>query len=186
MNALPKSIAGLVAVLTIGLNQAIAQLPSVVQLPTFHTFSYSGSVLVPDGGTTSLGGIRSSAMSSQRSLGNRSFGVSHANAHAAVSATIIDLNERDRQILGVSPETLAGSGRAQASRKKMDPVEEGKSLVRYARQQYREGKQTESFVTYQMAIGILDGKLRELAQAEFRRVFGQAADQSLGMAQRLR
>ncbi len=66
----------------------------------------------------------------------------------------------------------------------MDPVEEGKALVRYARQQYREGKTSESFVTYQMAIGVLDGRLKDLAVVEFRRVFGVAAEQSLRLAQR--
>ena len=64
----------------------------------------------------------------------------------------------------------------------MDPTEEGKSLVRFARTQYREGNKAASFDTYRMAIQVLQGRLRELATVEFRRVFGTAADQSLRMA----
>jgi hypothetical protein len=166
-----------------GASAVWGQLPSVVQLPSFQTFSYSGSVLVPDGGTTSLGGVSRSAMSSQRRPFSRSFGWSQSNAQAAVSATIIDLNEMDRQILGASPKEFVREGKVASSRQ-ADPVEEGKSLVRYARKQFLEGKESESFVTYQMAIGVLDGRLQELAVAEFRRVFGTAAEQSLRLAQR--
>ena len=167
----------------IGHGEAVGQLPSVVQLPSFQTFSYSGTVVVPDRGTTSLGGVRSSAMSSQRRPGSRSFGLSQSNAQAAVSATIIDLNEMDRQILGASPQQLARGGTSMRSRA-VDPVEEGKALVRYARRQYLDGKKSESFVTYQMAIGVLDGRLKDLALVEFRRVFGVAAEQSLRLANR--
>ncbi len=177
--------AAVASVVTFGCSAALAQLPSVVQLPSFQTFSYTGSVVVPDRGTTSLGGVRSSAMSSQRRLGARAFGRNQANAGLSVSATIIDLDEMDRQIRGEVPQAL-NPDRTLKSRRRIDPVEEGKALVRFARRQYREGHRSESFATYQMAIGILDGKLRELAQAEFRRVFGEAADQSLRMASRRR
>jgi hypothetical protein len=122
-------------------------------------------------------------MRSQQRQMSRSFGLSQSNAQAAVSATIIDLNEMDRQILGATPKEFIRNGRRERTRP-ADPVEEGKALVRYARQQYREGKTSESFVTYQMAIGVLDGRLHELAIAEFRRVFGTAAEQSLRLAQR--
>ena len=102
-----------------------------------------------------------------------------------MTATIIDHNEIDRQLLGATPEQLAkaNGGRVVAGKAKtLDPVEEGKALVRFARKQYREGKKTASFDTYMMAIGVLQGRLRELAKVEFRRVFGPAADQSLRMA----
>lgn len=173
-----------IALIWMGIGPAWGQLPSVVQLPSFHTFSYSGSVVVPDGGSTSLGGVRSSAMSSQRRLGGRSVGWMQSNAQASVSATIIDLNEMDRQILGASPKEFARRGQAVRAQP-ADPVEEGKALVRYARRQYKEGKESQSFVTYQMAIAILDGQLHDLAVAEFRRVFGASADHSLRMSQRL-
>ena len=183
MNRFRSAFLLLVVVAVIGRDEARGQLPSVVQLPSFQTFSYSGSVVVPDGGTTSLGGVRSLAMRSQQRPLSRSFGLSGSNAQAAVSATIIDLNEMDRQILGSSPQELARHGKAKRPRT-VDPVEEGKALVRYARSQYREGKTSESFVTYQMAIGVLNGRLRDLAVVEFRRVFGVAAEQSLRLAQR--
>jgi hypothetical protein len=185
MKGLGIMTAAVVGAVAMGWNAASAQIPSVVQLPSFQTFSYSGSVVVPDRGTTSLGGVRSSAMSSQRRLGARAFGRNQANAGLSVSATIIDLDEMDRQILGAGPQALNPDGSLR-KRRGIDPVEEGKTLVRFARKQYREGRRSESFATYQMAISVLDGRLRELAQAEFRRVFGEAADQSLRMASRRR
>jgi hypothetical protein len=157
----------------------------VVQLPSFQTFSYSGSVVVPDGGTTSLGGIRSSAYSSQRRPGFRSTAWSQSNAQVAVNATIIDLQEMDRQILGASPEAI-GRGSREVGSKPADPVEEGKALVRYARQQLRDGKKSEAFVTYQMAIAVLDGRLQELARVEFRSTFGPAAEQALELSRPVR
>jgi hypothetical protein len=164
---------------------AQSQLPSVVQLPSIHTFFYSGTVVVPDSGGAYLGGNRRSASgSSRRGLG-RAFGSSLGNPQASVTATIIDHNAIDRQLLGATPEQLAkaNGGRVVAGKAKtLDPVEEGKALVRFARKQYREGKKTASFDTYRMAIGVLQGRLRELARVEFRRVFGPAADQSLRMA----
>lgn len=118
--------------------------------------------------------------------------MNHASGQASVTATIIDLDEMDRKILGVAPQELARAkgwpersatvGQPARPGRSGDPVEEGKALVRYARQQYRAGKESESMVAYQMAIEVLDGRLRELAILEFRRVFGAAADQSLRMA----
>ena len=58
---------------------------------------------------------------------------------------------------------------------------EGKSLVRYARQMYREGKKSQSFDTYRMAINVLRPPLRDLATKEFERVFGAAATQAVRM-----
>ncbi len=164
---------------------ASAQLPSVVQLPSFQTFGYTGSVMVPDGGSTHLGGIRRSATFSSRAPGRRAFSSVQGNSQASVRATIIDLQEMDRQILGASPKEFVRAGKPVRAQK-ADPVEEGKALVRYARKQYREGKKSESFVTYQMAIGVLDGRLKQLAEVEFKRVFGASAAQSLRMAQTLR
>lgn len=163
---------------------AEGQLPSVVQLPSFQTFSYSGSVLVPDRGTVSLGGNRTSANFSSRSPFRRSAFGGQTSQQASLSATIIDLDEMDRQILGGSPgqfasRSSADSGRGLAHRRQVDPVEEGKALVRHARQQFRDGRKSDAFATYQVAIDVLQGNLRELAIAEFRRVFGAAAEQTL-------
>ncbi|KAA1257799.1 hypothetical protein LF1_02890 [Rubripirellula obstinata] len=70
----------------------------VIQLPTVRTFSYSGPVLVPDSGSAYLGGVNRSAVSSQRRGLSRNFGQANAASGAVVSATIIDLDEMDRQI----------------------------------------------------------------------------------------
>lgn len=163
---------------------AEGQLPSVVQLPSFQTFSYSGSVLVPDRGTAVLGGNRTSASFSSRSPFHRRVFGGQTNQQAAISATIIDLQEMDRQILGGSPQQFAkrssdGSQPGGPLGRLADPILEGKSLVRRARQLYLEDRKSDAFATYQVAIEVLPGRLRELAIAEFRRVFGAAADQSL-------
>ena len=175
-----------------------AQLPSVVQLPSFNTFFYSGSVLVPDGGTTSLGGVKRSAGGSRHRGWNRAYGSSNSTSNASVSARIIDLAEMDRQILGGTPkqflrrmraqdrgmksaglQTQASSGSAVAP---LSKTEEGKALVRFARQEYRAGRKSSSIQAYGMAIGQLDGRLKTLAEAEFRRAFGTAAEQLLRLS----
>lgn len=157
-----------------------AQLPTTVQLPSFHSFSYRGTVVVPDGGTAYLGGNKTSATGlNQRGL-SRGFGSGQGNSQATATVRIIDHGEIDRQLLGGTKEEFLRSGRGRVTT--VDPNEEGKALVRYARKQYREGKRTASFDTYQMAIRILRPGLRELAKNEFKRVFGPAADQALRMS----
>lgn len=157
---------------------ASAQLPTTVQLPSFSTFSYSGSVLVPDQGGAYLGGVNRSATGLNRRGLSRGFGSSLRNSQASVHATIIDQNEMDRQLLGGTPREFMRSQR----RTQVDPTEEGKVLVRYARKLYRDGKKTESFDTYRMAIRVLPTGLRELAAKEFERVFGAAAMQATRMS----
>jgi hypothetical protein len=107
------------------------------------------------------------------------------NAQASVTATIIDHQQIDRQLRGISDRPiprsaskLAGGQRQRA----VDPVEEGKALVRFARRQYLAGDPDASLATYQMAIEILDGRLRQLAIIECRRVHGPAADRVLKTA----
>ena len=81
-------------------NLALAQ--QVVQLPTVGTFAISSSALVPDRGSASLGGVRSSASgSSQRGglFSNVARGGQTTASRVSVSATIIDLQEMDRAIL---------------------------------------------------------------------------------------
>ena len=186
-------------------NVGHAQLPSVVQLPSFHTFSYRGSVLVPDGGTTSLGGVKRSATGYNHRGWNRGYGSVNYTSNASVSERIIDLAEMDRQILGGSPQEflrrmraeeqqsiatglpVATTGRqTQATRSPaastLSRTEEGKALVRFARQEYREGRKSSSIQAYGMAINQLDGRLKTLAVAEFRRVFGTAAEQLLQLS----
>ncbi|MGI9442732.1 MAG: hypothetical protein ACR2N1_09715 [Rubripirellula sp.] len=179
-------------------NVCHAQLPSVVQLPSFHTFSYRGSVLVPDGGTTSLGGVKRSATGYNHRGWNRGYGSVNSTSNASVSARIIDLAEMDRQILGGSPQEFLRRMRAEEqhaiaaglpvgttarqTQATLSRTEEGKALVRFARQEYREGRKSSSIQAYGMAINQLDGRLKTLAVAEFRRVFGTAAEQLLQLS----
>lgn len=180
-------VSGLVAV-AITTRASAQQLPAVVQLPSFQTFSYSGTVVVPDSGAAYLGGNNTSASGWSRRGLSRGFGSALGSSQASISATIIDHGEIDRQLLGGTPQEFLKSDRGKSDPRAagVDPAEEGKALVRYAREQYREGNEAAAFDTYRMAIGVLQGRLRELATIEFRRVFGAAADQSLSVASRLR
>lgn len=157
-----------------------------VQLPSISYFSYSGSVLVPDRGATSLGSVSRSSMGrSSRGFGNRAIGSSFGHAGATAHVTIIDNDAIDRQIRGLPPRGpnaarrphgLAGVSRPIQSTRLprptvAEPDAEGKALVRYARKQYLAGKLTSSFDGYSLAIETLSPKLAELAKAEFHRVF---------------
>lgn len=187
----------------VGLENGFAQLPSVVQLPSLHAFSYQGSVLVPDGGTTSLGGVMRSASGYNHRGWNRGYGSVNSTSNASVSVRIIDPAEMDRQILGGSPQEFLRNmrarelqlGQAEQQQRKtvgqqthasvrapLSRTEEGKALVRFARQEYREGRQSSSIQAYGMAINQLDGRLKTLAEAEFRRVFGTTAEQLLRLS----
>jgi hypothetical protein len=182
---LQRSTVGLIALIAIAVglvNTASAQLPSTVQLPSLSIFSYSGTVVVPDQGAAYLGGNRSSASGYRRSGLSRGLGSSLLSSQASVHATIIDHGEIDRQLLGGSPEEFMRReelAKSPARPRQVTATEEGKSLVRYARTLYREGRRTESFDTYRMAIRILPTGLRELATSEFERVFGAAATQAV-------
>lgn len=76
----------------------------VVQLPSTRSLSYSGSVWVPDGGTTSLGGVnRLRTSSSSSGWGPYASGAISSSAGAAglsVSAQVIDLAALDEAMLG--------------------------------------------------------------------------------------
>ncbi len=171
-----------------------------IQLPSFHRFSYSGGVLVPDRGSASLGGVSRSYSSRTSRRGSgvaRGGGLSHAGASARV--TIIDHEAIDRQLRGLpadrrplangKPSAAAGStatGTTATGSKRpaanppadrsadppaIDPDAEGKALVRYARRQYRAGHHASAFDAYQLALSALSPGLQALAEAEFNRVF---------------
>jgi len=187
------TLLGMLALFLASAQTGSAQLPSVVQLPSFHTFSFSGSVLVPDGGSTSLGGVKRSASGYNHRGWNRGYGSVNSNSNASISARIIDLAEMDRQILGGSPQEFLRRMRMQdraleqqdslgSVRQPLSRTEEGKALVRFARKEYREGRKSSSIQAYGMAIGKLDGRLKTLAEAEFRRVFGTMAEQWLQLS----
>ncbi len=76
----------------------------VVQLPTIQTYSYSGSALVPDRGSTSLYGNSADQAyylryGRPRSRALTSSSKQHGNS--SLSAHVIDLDELDRRILGL-------------------------------------------------------------------------------------
>ncbi|QDT13901.1 hypothetical protein [Planctomycetes bacterium K23_9] len=172
-----------------GQSFAQRQLPSVVQLPSFSSFSYDGSVLVPDGGEAHLGSVKRSASGSSRRGLSRASGFDHGISQATAKVHIIDHAEIDRQLLGGTPEEFLRRQRANEARLGIDPLApvdpdgKGKSLVRQARREYRAGNQSSSFASYRLAIGNLRSEnLRRLATAEFKRLFGASADQALRMA----
>ena len=86
----------------------------VVQLPTYQFFSTDSSVMVPDHGTASLGGVtRSSTGSNQFGPpflpSNRSFGSQTGAAGARVSVMIHDFEAMDAALMAGAPD---GAGRA--------------------------------------------------------------------------
>lgn len=83
---------------------ARAQTPAVVQLPSFSSFSVDTSVMAPDRGSASLGGVGRSSTGSTAfgpgiGPGNRSFGRSTSSSNASVHATIHDMDALDRATL---------------------------------------------------------------------------------------
>ncbi|TWT97517.1 hypothetical protein [Neorhodopirellula pilleata] len=134
-------------------------LSQVVQLPSIRQFSYSGGVLVPDQGSTYLGGNRTSATGS-RSRGipgfgpmpQSQFGGIETSSGVSVSATIIDHQEIDRQLLGEDPRRIAWHARHRHAASPDEQIEEIKSLVRNARSLHLAGRGSASRATYDLAI----------------------------------
>ncbi|MEO1617336.1 MAG: hypothetical protein AAFV88_15910 [Planctomycetota bacterium] len=158
------------AVLAFGLLACeTASAQTVVQLPSFRSFSYSGSVLVPDRGATYLGGVRRSASSQTRRNGfGRGFGFGQSAGGATAHVTIIDNKAIDAHIRGLSSLGVSPSSRIMP---KVDPDAEGKALVRFARKQYQLGRNASSQEAYRLAIQTLSPHLSELAKREYQRVF---------------
>ena len=177
---------------------------SVVQLPTFSSTSYSGSVLVPDRGSTSLGGVRRSAsgLNSRRGFpgfpGGRAGGFNQSTLQLNASATIIDLDAMDRQLLSGSPQgrstdylrsppsngspsPLAGSGINPVSDAPMQSATptraspEVRLWVGRARQHYRDGRYVESSDAYTVAYRQTHPALRPRLKSEYATKFGTAA-----------
>lgn len=168
-----------IALLSAGaLNVPVAS-GQVVQLPTIRTFSYSGAVEVPDQGSASLAGNRTASSGFQRRGFNRGVGAGLGGAGAAASASVIDLNAIDRELLGGTPEQFRRRSAQSTEFQQANSTEQGKRLVRFARKSYREGRESTAFEAYRLAVGKLDGRLKQLAIDEFRRVFGGVADQVL-------
>ena len=91
-----------IAAALIAASGACAQ-AQVVQLPTFHQFGVSTTVMVPDGGTMSLGRVYR-ARESEVAFGfgplrNRAIGREAGTDSLGLSARIIDLHEMDEEVL---------------------------------------------------------------------------------------
>jgi len=158
----------------------------VVLLPTQNRFQYRGSVLVPDGGSVYLGGNRTYASGSSR-RGFRPFGSSFGStigsSGMSISATIIDHQEIDRQLLGGTPEEFLARERAKESARALpfsrpapappsptpSQIEAGKALVRHARKLHAAGHGERSQTAYRLALPLLTPELQQLALAESRR-----------------
>lgn len=167
--------------LTIGFGIGSTAKAQVVMLPTQQQFSYRGSVLVPDGGSAYLGGVRRYASGSSR-RGLVPFGSSRGstlgNSGLSVSATIIDHQEIDRQLLGGTPQEFMERVRREREEQQaqsrqtaqVNSLEEGKALVRHARRLYAAGEIEGSRAAYRLALPLLNEQLRPLALAEYHRL----------------
>lgn len=96
--------------------QNAAAVPTTVQLPTFHYFYSTGTVVVPDGGDTFLGGIGSSASGRvergipglpSRPFTNSATGTTTGAGNVSVSAQIHDLEAMDQALLGQTAQGTA-------------------------------------------------------------------------------
>lgn len=103
-----------VAMTNHGLGQGFAPVPTTVQLPTFRQFRVDTSVMVPVGGSATLGSVRRSQTGVTergvpilgrvpgigRAFNNRGIGLADGTSQARVHATLIDLEAMDRAIRG--------------------------------------------------------------------------------------
>ncbi|MFO0818914.1 MAG: hypothetical protein U1A77_13285 [Pirellulales bacterium] len=93
--------------------QPAGQMPTTVQLPTFHQFSLQTSVVAPDRGSMVLGGVNRAASGSSstgipglshlpgasRLFRNRAIGSESSSTQASVSVWVHDLKAMDEAIL---------------------------------------------------------------------------------------
>ena len=162
-----------------------------VQLPTFHQFSASTTVLVPDRGGASLGGARRSASGSNQfgapgRRGNRASGSAVDAGGLSVSAQIHDFEAMDR--VGVPPlggdrqppkggtPTYPPSLAEIRRRKAVEPkpaADDAQSLIARADEARAAGKLGVARVYLQMAARRATGPLRDEALAKYH-AFGKS------------
>ncbi|WDQ19545.1 hypothetical protein [Rhodopirellula sp. P2] len=122
----------------------------VVQLPSVRRFSSTSSMLIPDRGTGSIGGV-SSYQSGRSSRGRLSPGGAHGGAtrtgNASVSVTIIDHDEIDRQLLGEADPRQFAKQKAQ-----QETIADAKALVQNARRLLQSGDRLRAQGTYELAL----------------------------------
>ena len=173
-----------------------------VQLPTFHQFSVSTTVSVPDRGSTQLGGVRRSATGSNRFgtpglPGNRSGGAGVQGGGATVSAQIHDFDAMDQDLRqqaacmrGADPQnqqrlpqeahsdgakSSAVPSLAEIRRRKaaQKPTdEEARSLIARGEEALAAGKLGTAKIYFQMAARRVTGPLRDRALAKYHQCLG--------------
>ena len=92
----------------------------VIQLPSVGTFSYHGSVAVPDGGSASLGSLSSRYYYGQPRARVLSSGATTGSA--VVDAQVIDHQKMDRQVLGRANARLGRGGNRPMTMNSVAPV----------------------------------------------------------------
>jgi hypothetical protein len=108
-----RTLIVLFVVVLVWASRAAAQgtVPTTVQLPTFHYFTSTGSLLVPDGGEAFLGGVGSSAAGGtergipglpSRPFTNSAIGATTGASNVCVSAQIHDFEAMDQVLLGTA------------------------------------------------------------------------------------
>ena len=111
-----RPVVSLLAVVTALLPLPVAA-QIVLQQPSFGVTTAGGTVIVPDGGSASLGGVASSASGSAAygfpvpGLGNRAFGRSSGSAGMTVHATIIDFREMEATLAAEAAGLPGGQSR---------------------------------------------------------------------------
>ncbi len=148
-------------------DRAVAQAPSVVQLPSFSFYTVDTTVSVPDRGTASLGGVgRSSTGSTAFGPGlgppNRAFGRSLSSSSVSVRASIHDFEALDRA-------TLDRAGSRDPHPRSSRP---GSSSVR------RPGAGPRTFAERQATLRADRVPLRSVAEARRLHAASAAADES--------
>jgi hypothetical protein len=156
-----------------------------VQLPTFHQFSVSTTVVVPDRGTSTLGGVRRSSTASSRFgpvRGSRANSVTHMAGGMRVAAQIHDFDAMDRAIVkelhanstGHNSESISADGAPSLSeirrRKSLvmePPGEDLRALIDRAEEAEAQGRLGAARIYLQMATRRAAGPLRQQVQTKY-------------------
>lgn len=170
---------------------------SFVQLPQFRQFQVNGSVMVPDGGSTYMGGVSGVALGSRqygvlpiRPFANRATGGGFSNATVVTSVNVYSLRDLEAQLMGQrSPEyleQLALKSAAEDQRLEQqrladqakfreigrnqaeEKVERAKEDVRWARKFAAAGNHLAADMYYEQAIKSLPPDLAAVAKKEHR------------------
>lgn len=112
--SLPRRFLWWVPVIFVSQVFAFDCIAQVVQLPSMHTFSYSGTVSAPDAGIDYLAGVQNSSQgSATRGWGpyaGRAAGSAISGGQLSLSAMIIDLKAMDDAILGTTSPAVPVQG----------------------------------------------------------------------------